>query len=64
MSGNVATEDVVFLLDGLGIKHGIDSQKLSEASKFILRELGKETNSRSGKALEAQKERAAQEKQL
>ncbi len=55
----MATEDVVFLLNGLGIKHGINSQKLSEASKFILGELGKETNSRSGKALEAQKERLA-----
>ena len=58
-AGNVATEDVVFLLDGLGIKHGIDTQKLSEASRYILGELGKETNSRSGKAIEAQRERLA-----
>lgn len=34
-SGNVATEDVVYLLDGLGIKTGIDLDALIEVSQFV-----------------------------
>lgn len=52
-AGNVATEDIVFLLDGLGIRHGVDSGKLAEASGFILSKLEKETNSRAAKATAA-----------
>jgi len=40
-SGNVATEDVVYLLNGLGIKHGIDLQRLSSAGWKITQALGK-----------------------
>jgi len=36
-SGNVATEDVVYLLDGLGIETGVDRSALIEASRFILK---------------------------
>jgi hydroxymethylglutaryl-CoA lyase len=40
-SGNVATEDAVYLLDGLGFETGVDRQALLEASRFILEALGK-----------------------
>jgi isopropylmalate/homocitrate/citramalate synthase len=40
-SGNVATEDVVYLLDGLGFETGVDRQAVVEASRFILEALGK-----------------------
>ncbi|MBH0010922.1 hydroxymethylglutaryl-CoA lyase [Pseudoalteromonas sp. NZS100_1] len=41
-SGNVATEDVVYLLQGLGIEHGIDLQRLSDAGWEITKALGKQ----------------------
>jgi hydroxymethylglutaryl-CoA lyase len=45
-SGNVATEDVVWLLQGLGIDPGVDLDKLVDTSAWISRELGRETQSR------------------
>ena len=44
-SGNVATEDVVYLLNGLGINHGVDLKKLALAGHSICNTLG--TNSKS-----------------
>jgi hydroxymethylglutaryl-CoA lyase len=41
-SGNVATEDVIYLLDGLGFDTGVDRSTVIEASQFIFRALGKE----------------------
>ena len=55
-SGNVATEDVVYMLDGLGIKHGVDMQKLLEASDYICKALGRENQSHVAKALLAGKQ--------
>ena len=40
-SGNVATEDVVYLLGGLGFETGVERQAVMEASRFILEALGK-----------------------
>ena len=40
-SGNVATEDVVYMLNGLGIKHGVDLEKLIEAGRSICKILGR-----------------------
>ena len=40
-SGNVATEKVIMLLDELNIAHGVDLQKLSQASQFICEKLGR-----------------------
>ena len=40
-SGNVATEKVIALLDELNIAHGVDLQKLSQASQFICEKLGR-----------------------
>src|SRR5882672_11562523 len=58
-TGNVATEDVVYMLDGLGIDTGIDLHKLFRAGQFICRELGRPTVSRAGRALSAKREKAA-----
>ena len=40
-SGNVATEDVVYMLNGLGIKHGVDLEKLIVAGRSICKILGR-----------------------
>ncbi|MBB3062638.1 hydroxymethylglutaryl-CoA lyase [Microbulbifer rhizosphaerae] len=52
-SGNVASEDVLYLLNGLGIETGVDLHRLAEAGNFISAELGRESNSRVAKALAA-----------
>jgi hydroxymethylglutaryl-CoA lyase len=50
-TGNVATEDVVYLLHGMGIKTGIDLDKLIDAGQFISDFLGRKPNSRAATAL-------------
>jgi hydroxymethylglutaryl-CoA lyase len=45
-SGNVATEDVVYMLDGLNIKHGIDLSKLIDASRYIMDALNRTSSSK------------------
>ncbi|CAA0094598.1 3-hydroxy-3-isohexenylglutaryl-CoA/hydroxy-methylglutaryl-CoA lyase [Halioglobus japonicus] len=45
-SGNVATEDVVYLLNGLGIEHGIDLDKLIAVGNYISLQLGRESGSK------------------
>ncbi|WP_444923618.1 hydroxymethylglutaryl-CoA lyase [Microbulbifer sp. DLAB2-AF] len=50
-SGNVASEDVLYMLNGMGIETGVDLQLLAEAGNFISEQLGRETNSRVAKAL-------------
>jgi hydroxymethylglutaryl-CoA lyase len=50
-TGNVATEDVVYLLHGMGIDTGIDLDKLIDAGQFISDYLQRPTNARAGKAL-------------
>ena len=52
-TGNVATEDVLYLLNGLGIETGVDIDKLIAAGDFICRHLDRPTNSRAAKALAA-----------
>ena len=52
-SGNVATEDVLYLLNGLGIETGIDLQALIRAGEQISRVLGRPTGSRVAKARNA-----------
>ena len=54
-TGNVATEDVVFMLNGLGIKTGIDIDKLVDAGLFISDALGRLPVSRVGRALLAKR---------
>lgn len=52
-SGNVATEDVLYLLNGLGIDTGIDLQALIRAGEQISHVLGRPTGSRVAKARRA-----------
>ena len=54
-TGNVATEDVVFMLDGLGIATGIDLDTLVDAGKFISDVLGRAPVSRVGRAVLAKR---------
>lgn len=51
-TGNVATEDVVYMLDGMGVETGIDLDRLVEAGEFISRTvLGRPSNSKAGTAI-------------
>ena len=54
-TGNVSTEDVVFLLNGLGIETGVDLDALASAGAWISAELGRPPVSRVGRALLAKK---------
>lgn len=53
-TGNVATEDVVYLLNGLGIEHGIDLPRLAAAGQRICDVLGRANGSRVARALLSQ----------
>ena len=50
-AGNVASEDVLYLLDGLGIETGVDLDKLVAAGAFISEKLGRPTASSVGRAM-------------
>eukprot|EP00922_Rhytidocystis_sp_ex-Travisia-forbesii_P065454 GHVS01097259.1.p1 GENE.GHVS01097259.1~~GHVS01097259.1.p1 ORF type:complete len:340 (+),score=32.44 GHVS01097259.1:30-1049(+) len=50
-SGNVATEEVVYMLQGMGIDTGVDIEKLIGAGEFICKELGRASGSKVGVAL-------------
>ncbi|MCC6197986.1 MAG: hydroxymethylglutaryl-CoA lyase [Burkholderiales bacterium] len=54
-TGNVATEDVVYLLHGLGIETGVDLDRVVDAGEFICAALGRPTNSRVARALLAKR---------
>jgi len=49
-TGNVATEDVIYLLEGLGCATGVDLERLMEVSRWISAELGREVGSRVTRA--------------
>jgi hydroxymethylglutaryl-CoA lyase len=51
-SGNVATEDVVYMLNGLGIATGLDLHSLTSAGNRISRVLGRANGSRAASALD------------
>jgi hydroxymethylglutaryl-CoA lyase len=50
-TGNVATEEVIYLLNGLGLQHGVDLDALIDIGKFINAELNREATSRVSRAL-------------
>ena len=52
-SGNVASEDVVYLLHGLGLETGVDLASLSETGLWLSGLLGRETSSKVARALSA-----------
>ena len=49
-TGNVATEDVAYMLQGMGLSTGIDLPALIEAGEFVSRHLGRRTESRVARA--------------
>ena len=49
-SGNVATEDLIYMLDGLAIEHGVDMQKLLKASTTISLKLNRNNGSKVSRA--------------
>ena len=54
-TGNVATEDVVYLLHGLGIETGVDLDRLADTGQWICGVIGRESSSKVGRALAAKK---------
>ena len=50
-TGNVATEDVLYLMQGLGIETGISLDAVVEAGQFISTHLGRQSSSRAGTAI-------------
>jgi hydroxymethylglutaryl-CoA lyase len=54
-TGNVATEDVLYMLHGMGITTGIDLDKVCEAGQFISQVLGRAPHSRVNRALAAKR---------
>ena len=55
-SGNVATEDVVYMLNGMDIQTGIDIKMLGAVGRMISTALGRRTASKAGAALAAAQE--------
>lgn len=56
-TGNVATEDLVYLFEGMGLKCGIDMPRLLQAAAYIDGVLGRTTDARAGRALHARAKR-------
>jgi len=54
-TGNVATEDVVYLLHGMGIETGINLDALIDAGQFISDHLGRPSGSRVARAVLAKR---------
>jgi len=56
-SGNVATEDVIYMLNGLGIRTGVDLDRLVEIGQWICGILNKTPSSKAARALAAKRKR-------
>jgi hydroxymethylglutaryl-CoA lyase len=54
-SGNVATEDLVYMLEGLGLSTGVDLAALAAIGAWISHELGRPHGSKAGQAIEAKR---------
>lgn len=50
-SGNVATEDLIWLLEGLGIDHGVDARRVADVAERFCSDHNLDYNSRAGRAL-------------
>lgn len=55
-TGNVATEDVLYLLHELGVETGVDLNAVADTGRFILDQLGRKSGSRVGNAIIAKRE--------
>ena len=60
-SGNVATEDVVWMLQGMGVQTGVDLGRLVDTAAWISKQMGREPASRVARALLARETRSRQE---
>ena len=58
-TGNVATEDVLYMLHGMGIETGVDLDRIRDASRFIEGVLQRDLASRAYRAFEAASRRTA-----
>ncbi|CAD5213366.1 unnamed protein product [Bursaphelenchus xylophilus] len=56
-TGNLATEDLLYMLNDLGFETGVDLDRLIETGQWICKEMGRENASRAGRALLTRKER-------
>jgi hydroxymethylglutaryl-CoA lyase len=56
-TGNVATEDVIYLMDGLGVATGVSLEALVESAAWISAVLERPVGSRVARAMLAKKER-------
>jgi hydroxymethylglutaryl-CoA lyase len=54
-TGNVSTEDVLYMMNGLGVHTGIDIDKVVDAGQFISAHLGRKAVSRAGNAIVAKR---------
>ncbi|MBV6306854.1 hydroxymethylglutaryl-CoA lyase [Candidimonas humi] len=54
-TGNVATEDVLYMMDGLGVDTGVDLNEVVDIGMWISASIGRKTSSRAGNALAARK---------
>ena len=54
-SGNVATEEVVYMLHGIGMQTGVDLDKLVDAGQFMSDALGRLTGSKVSRAMLSKK---------
>ncbi len=58
-TGNVSTEDVLYMLNGMGVETGVDMDALLDAAEFICTQLDRATVSRAGRALAVKRRKAA-----
>jgi hydroxymethylglutaryl-CoA lyase len=56
-AGNVATEDVIYMLHGLGVRTGVDLERLIDIGQWISGVLERDYGSKAGKALAAKRKR-------
>ena len=54
-AGNVATEDVIYMLNGMGIETGVDLAKLVNAGQHIMAQLGRSSQSKVAQAMSSTK---------
>lgn len=59
-TGNVATEDVLYMLHGMGIRTGVDLDAVVDIGQWISEHLGRRADSRAGNALQARRAIAAE----
>jgi isopropylmalate/homocitrate/citramalate synthase len=56
-TGNLATEDLLYMLHGMGIETGVDLERVRDASRFMAGAIGRDVVSRAYRALEADRRR-------